>query len=49
MSAILKYNLEQINNIAGPGFVWELSEETIQTINYLCSEVGAPPVTSNIF
>ncbi len=49
MAATLKYNLDQINNIITPGFVWEISEEVMQIVNYLSSEVGASPITSSIF
>lgn len=49
MATTLRYNLDQINNIVTPGFVWEISEEIMQIINYLSSEVGTSPVTSNIF
>lgn len=45
----LKYNLEQINSIINKGFVFEIPEDTIQNINYLCSELGTSQILSNIF
>ncbi len=49
MAETLKYNLQQINNNVGNGFTWEIPEETMQMINYLCSEVGSAPITSSIY
>ena len=49
MAATLKYNLQQINDIVSNGLIWEIPEDTLQIINYLCSEVGSAPVSSNIY
>ena len=49
MTTALKYNLQEINSIISNGLVWQLPEDTLQIINYLCSEVGSVPVASNIY
>jgi len=49
MAATLKYNLQQINDIVSNGLVWQIPEDTLQIINYLCSEVGSTPISSNIY
>jgi hypothetical protein len=49
MAATLKYNLQQINDIVSNGLVWEIPEDTLQIINYLCSEVGSASISSNIY
>jgi hypothetical protein len=49
MTTTLKYNLNQINDIISKGFTFEIPEDTIQNINYLCSEVGSSLVLSNIY
>ncbi len=49
MAATLKYNLQQINEIVGKGLIYEIPEDTINIINYLCTEVGSPAILSNIY
>jgi hypothetical protein len=49
MADILKYNLKEINDISYSGFYFEMPKDTYDTINYLCSQVGAPKITSKIF
>ena len=49
MAATLKYTLKQITDISYSGFQFEIPEDTINTINYLCNQVGSSEVSSNIF
>lgn len=49
MAATLKYNLKQITDISYSGFQFEIPEDTFNTINYLCSQVGSSGIGSNIF
>jgi hypothetical protein len=49
MAATMKYNLKQITDISNSGFYFEIPEDTFNTINYLCSEVGSSTISSNVF
>lgn len=49
MTSILKYNLKQITDISNSGFYFEIPEDTFNTINYLCGEVGSSAINSSIF
>ena len=45
----LKYNLQQITDLSFSGFQFELSEDNVSIINYLCSQVGSSPLKSHIY
>ena len=47
MSTISKYTLEQINAISVAGFNYELSQETINMINFLTEKIGSNSVVTN--
>lgn len=49
MAATLKYNLKQFNDLSNSGFYFEIPEDTFNTINYLCGEVGSSGITSTVF
>ena len=49
MAATLKYNIKQITDISNSGFYFEIPEDTYNTINYLCGEVGSTGISSSIF
>lgn len=49
MTATMKYNLKQITDISYSGFYFEIPEDTFNTINYLCSQVGSSGIVSNLF
>jgi len=49
MAATLKYNLKQITDISYSGFHFEIPEDTYDTINYLCNQVGIMGIHSHIF
>lgn len=48
-ATILKYNIQQITDLSFSGFKFELPEDTVSIINYLCSQVGSSPLKSNIY
>jgi len=49
MTTVLKYNLKDITDISFSGFSYEISEEHVTIINYLCSQVGSQGLLSNVF
>ena len=49
MATTLKYNLQQITDISFSGFNFEISEDTCNMINYLCTQVGSSGLTTNIY
>lgn len=49
MTSTLKYNLTQITDISNSGFHFEIPEDSFNIINYLCSQVGTPGITSSVF
>jgi len=49
MAATLKYNLKQITDISYSGFQFVIPDDTYDIINYLCTQVGATGINSNIF
>lgn len=49
MAATLKYNLKQITDIYYSGFHFEIPEDTYNTINYLCEQVGTTGISSVYF
>lgn len=49
MTTVLKYNLKQITDISYSGFYFKIPEDTLDIINYLCTQVGTPCITSNEF
>jgi len=49
MTTVLKYNLRDITDISFSGFSYEISEEHVTIINYLCSQVGSQGLLSNVF
>lgn len=49
MAATLKYNLKQITDISYSGFHFEIPEDTYDTINYLCVQVGSSSIGSSVF
>lgn len=49
MTANLKFNLQEINNLIVPGFEFTIPEDVCNTINYICSQVGSSGLTSSTF
>jgi len=49
MTDILKYNLKQITDLSFSGFEFEIPEDTLLTINYLCSQVGSSGIHSSLY
>jgi hypothetical protein len=49
MTAVMKYTIQQINDISFSGFTFEIPEDTCNMINYLCMQVGSTGLVSNIF
>lgn len=49
MTTVLKYNLKQITDISYSGFYFKIPEDTLDIINYLCTQVGTPCINSNEF
>jgi hypothetical protein len=49
MTTSLKYNLKEVTDISFSGFNYEIPEETMTIINYLCSQVGSQGLLSNVF
>lgn len=49
MASTLKYNLKEITDISYSGFHFEIPEDTMEIINYLCGQVGSSPISSVIF
>ena len=45
----MKYNLKDINNLSYSGFNYEIPENTLIMINYLCTHVGSIGINSPIF
>jgi hypothetical protein len=45
----MKYNLKEITELSFSGFNYEISDETVKIINYLCSQVGSQGLISNTF
>ena len=48
MTSVSKYSLAQMNDISNMGFSFEMSEETYNLINYLCSQVGSTLITTRV-
>jgi len=49
MTTTLKYNLQEINDIASSGFHFVIPEDTFNMINYLALNVGSVGMSSAIF
>ena len=49
MATTLKYNLKQFSDISYSGFHFEIPEDTLNMINYLCIQVGSSTISSNVF
>jgi len=49
MTATLKYNLKQITDISYSGFYFEIPEDTLDIINYLCGQVGSHGISCSVF
>jgi hypothetical protein len=49
MTSSLKYNIKEIKDISFSGFNYEIPEESVSIINYLCSQVGSQGLLSNVF
>ena len=50
MATTIKYNLQQIHDISFSAFEFIIPDDTIQTINYLTSQVGSNSfISSNVF
>lgn len=49
MAMTAKYTFKDINDIMNSGFSFEIPNDVIETINYLCSNVGSPLVTNNVY
>lgn len=46
---MLKYTLKETTDISHSGFHFEISEDTLIMINYLCMQVGSSGITSSVF
>lgn len=40
------YTLKEIHAISFQGFLFEIPEETVKVMNFLCADVGSPPLTT---
>lgn len=49
MTTTLKYTLSQITDLSFSGFQYQIPEDTVSMINYLCSQVGSDTLSSTIF
>jgi len=49
MTTTLKYNLTQITDLSFSGFNYEIPEDTVSMINYLCSQVGSEGLAASVF
>jgi hypothetical protein len=49
MTTVVKYTLQNINDISTDDFTYLIPEETFNMINYLCSQVGSSSLTTNIY
>jgi hypothetical protein len=49
MTTTLKYTLTQITDLSFSGFQYQIPEDTVSMINYLCSHVGSEGLSSTIF
>jgi hypothetical protein len=49
MTTTLKYNIKEITDISNSGFYYEIPEDILETINYLCKQVGSPIIESRVF
>jgi hypothetical protein len=49
MTSTLKYNIKEITDISNSGFYYEIPEDILDTINYLCKQVGSPIVETRVF
>jgi hypothetical protein len=49
MATMLKYTLKETTNISHSGFSYEIPEDTLNTINYLCMQVGSSIINSSLF
>lgn len=49
MTTSLKYTLKQISEISNSGFYFKIPDDTFETINYLCVQIGTSCISSNIF
>lgn len=45
----IKYNLKQITDISNSGFHYEIPEDIVDIINYLCVQVGSSTINSCVF
>jgi hypothetical protein len=46
---MFKYTLKETTNISHSGFGYEIPEDTLNIINYLCVQVGSSIINSNMF
>jgi hypothetical protein len=49
MATTLKYTLNQITDLSFSGFQYQIPEDTVSMINYLCSHVGSEGLSSNMY
>lgn len=49
MTTTLKYTLSQITDLSFSGFQYQIPEDTISMINYLCTQVGCDSISSPVF
>jgi hypothetical protein len=49
MATTLKYTLSQITDLSFSGFNYQIPEDTVLMINYLCSQVGSEGLASSNF
>jgi len=49
MTTTLRYTFQQITDLSFSGFTYEIPEDTMSMINYLCSNVGSEGLNSNIY
>jgi hypothetical protein len=49
MTSMFKYTLKETTNISHSGFGYEIPEDTLNIINYLCVQVGSSIINSNMF
>jgi len=45
----IKYNLKQITDISNSGFHYEIPDDVVDIINYLCVQVGSSTINSCVF
>lgn len=49
MTLDLKYNLKDIIHLSYSGFIYEIPENTLSMINYLCTHIGSVGIQSKVF